>query len=82
MMQKEKQSERMVLAHASGAHPNQTFKYQTDNTITMVREQDYDAHLLEPSKDICKECMNWKDFKEKCWYFWNSKKECSQKIKV
>ena len=48
----------------------------------MVREQDYDTHLLEPSKDICKDCLNWKDFKEKCWYFWHQKKECSQRIKI
>lgn len=48
----------------------------------MVRNQDYDFHLLESSKDICKDCLNWKDFKEKCWYYWEKKKECSQRIRV
>lgn len=30
-----------------------------------------------PSK-ICKECWNYKQFKEKCWFYWEGKKECSR----
>jgi hypothetical protein len=48
----------------------------------MVREDDYDLEALEDKEDICTTCLNWKDFKEKCWYHWDKKKECSQKMKV
>jgi hypothetical protein len=48
----------------------------------MVHEQDYDLHLLEEKESLCESCLNWKDFKEKCWYHWSQKKQCSQKIKV
>ncbi|HLC47098.1 MAG TPA: hypothetical protein VJI75_05190 [Candidatus Nanoarchaeia archaeon] len=27
---------------------------------------------------VCTECVNWKDFKRQCWFYWESKKECSQ----
>lgn len=46
----------------------------------MVREQDYDLHMLEDETDICEDCINYKDFKERCWYYWERKKECSQKM--
>ncbi len=42
----------------------------------------YDIHTLEDSEDICKDCLNWKEFKEKCWYHWQLKKECSQKMSL
>lgn len=29
---------------------------------------------------VCKSCANYKIFKEKCWYYWEGKKECSQKV--
>jgi hypothetical protein len=48
----------------------------------MVEEHDYDLHLLEDKEHICKDCLNFKDFKEKCWYHWEQKSECSQKIKL
>jgi len=48
----------------------------------MAREEDYDMHVFEDFKDNCKDCLNFKDFKEKCWYYWEKKKECSQKLKI
>lgn len=33
---------------------------------------------MEPVNEVCKECASWKVFKEKCWFFWDGKKECSQ----
>lgn len=27
---------------------------------------------------ICDGCYNWKLFKEKCWFFWEGKTECSK----
>ncbi len=27
---------------------------------------------------VCRKCANWPVFKEKCWFFWPSKKACSQ----
>lgn len=30
-----------------------------------------DAHL-------CRECASWKRHREKCWFYWEGKKECSQ----
>lgn len=27
---------------------------------------------------VCEECHSYKVFGEKCWFFWNSKKSCSQ----
>jgi hypothetical protein len=50
--------------------------------IMMINQEDYDLEALQPSKDLCKDCLNWKDFKEKCWYHWQNKKECSQKLKI
>jgi len=57
------------------------FKYNQVIEMCMVREQDYDMHTLEEFQDICENCLNWKDFKGKCWYFWEKKKECSQKMR-
>jgi hypothetical protein len=54
----------------------------SDTPAIMAIDHGYDIHLLEPSRDICKDCINWKDFKEKCWYFWEKKKECSQRVKL
>jgi len=28
--------------------------------------------------DICKECQSFKVFGEKCWFYWERKKTCSQ----
>ncbi len=27
---------------------------------------------------VCEECHSYKVFGEKCWFFWGSKKSCSQ----
>ncbi len=27
---------------------------------------------------VCKECHAYKQFKEKCWFYWQEKKECSK----
>ena len=32
--------------------------------------------------DICKECAIWKSQGEKCWYHWELKQNCSQKIEM
>ncbi len=28
--------------------------------------------------ELCKDCSNWENFKEKCFFYWEDKKECSQ----
>ncbi|MCX8147399.1 MAG: hypothetical protein N3D84_02940 [Candidatus Woesearchaeota archaeon] len=33
---------------------------------------------MAPENDLCKDCANWKNFREKCWFYWEEKKECSQ----
>lgn len=33
---------------------------------------------MNPSNEVCRECASWKIFKEKCWFYWDGKKECSQ----
>lgn len=32
--------------------------------------------------EICKGCLRWEKFKEKCWVYWEGKKECSLKAKT
>lgn len=27
--------------------------------------------------ELCKGCINWENFSEKCWFFWHEKKECA-----
>ncbi|NQU79674.1 hypothetical protein HQ545_07955 [Candidatus Woesearchaeota archaeon] len=48
----------------------------------MVLETDYEVEALYDKEDVCKQCINWKEFKEKCWYFWEQKKECSQRVNL
>jgi hypothetical protein len=30
--------------------------------------------------DICKDCVFWKQFKDKCWVHWKEKKFCTMKV--
>jgi len=30
--------------------------------------------------EVCKDCLRWDKFKDKCWVWWEHKKECSQKV--
>ncbi|MBW2992001.1 hypothetical protein KY345_02165 [Candidatus Woesearchaeota archaeon] len=34
----------------------------------------------EKINELCKDCFHFKKFKEKCWFYWKDKKECTQKI--
>jgi hypothetical protein len=34
----------------------------------------------EKTNPCCRECFHFKRFKEKCWFYWENKKECTQKI--
>lgn len=31
--------------------------------------------------ELCHDCAIWEKTKEKCWYFWKFKKECTQHVK-
>ncbi len=33
---------------------------------------------MKPKSEVCRDCASWKLFGEKCWFFWEDKKECSQ----
>jgi hypothetical protein len=39
----------------------------------------YGLEHLEDKKIACDSCRNFKNFGKACWYFWELKKECSQK---
>lgn len=28
--------------------------------------------------ELCKGCVNWRVFGNRCWFYWEGKKECSQ----
>jgi hypothetical protein len=30
--------------------------------------------------DVCKDCLFWGKFKDKCWVFWEGKKFCTMKV--
>jgi len=30
--------------------------------------------------EVCKDCLKWDKFQDKCWVWWQHKKECSQKV--
>ncbi|MEW6062751.1 MAG: hypothetical protein AB1571_00045 [Nanoarchaeota archaeon] len=32
--------------------------------------------------EICENCLRWKEFKGKCRYYWQNKKECGSKVKT
>ncbi|MBI4738533.1 hypothetical protein HY772_03065 [Candidatus Woesearchaeota archaeon] len=51
-------------------------------TIKIVHRenQEYDFHVLEEKKAACDGCHSFKAFGKNCWYYWEFKKECSQKI--
>jgi hypothetical protein len=34
----------------------------------------------EKANHCCKECLHFRKFKEKCWFYWENKKECTQRI--
>ena len=59
----------------------QIFKYHPISYTGMAQLDHADFELLKDKGDLCKECLNFKDFGEKCWYFWNEKKDCSQKLR-
>ncbi|MBU0536173.1 MAG: hypothetical protein KKE20_04360 [Nanoarchaeota archaeon] len=33
---------------------------------------------MDPKSDVCKECASWNIFMDRCWFYWEGKKECSQ----
>ena len=33
---------------------------------------------MNPSNELFIECASWGRFKDKCWFYWDGKKECSQ----
>ena len=39
----------------------------------------YDLHIFESKKSPCDECPSFKRFGRKCWFFWENKKDCSQR---
>ncbi|MBT5022628.1 hypothetical protein HOK51_03550 [Candidatus Woesearchaeota archaeon] len=39
----------------------------------------YDFHQLKHKKAACEECAMFEKFGQSCWFFWEHKKECSQK---
>jgi hypothetical protein len=49
-----------------------TFKYGLPVIIYMESQSEPECGHL------CKECASWNRHKEKCWFFWEGKKECSQ----
>lgn len=32
---------------------------------------------IMPEGPVCKDCMTFKRFKDKCWFYWDNKKACS-----
>lgn len=37
--------------------------------------------MAEDKTNICcTDCFHYKKFREKCWFYWEEKKECTQKI--
>lgn len=47
-----------------------TFKYSL-TVFLYMESQPGCGHL-------CRECASWKRHAEKCWFYWEGKKECSQ----
>ncbi|MBT7902662.1 hypothetical protein HN587_02290 [Candidatus Woesearchaeota archaeon] len=39
----------------------------------------YDLHLLEHKSHVCTDCSMFEKRGDKCWFFWEFKKHCSQK---
>jgi len=37
-----------------------------------------DKEEASDKNEICKDCVNWKEFSAGCWFHWDDKKECSQ----
>lgn len=33
-----------------------------------------------PEDNICKDCINWKQFGKSCFFYWEKKKQCPSKI--
>ena len=31
---------------------------------------------------LCKNCYNWKVYKENCWFYWKNKTKCSQFVDI
>jgi len=34
----------------------------------------------EKINHCCRDCFHFKKFREKCWFYWENKKHCTQKI--
>jgi|SaaInlStandDraft_3_1057020.scaffolds.fasta_scaffold36848_2 hypothetical protein len=49
------------------------------NINTMDYPNKYDFHQLKHKKAACEECAMFEKFGQSCWFFWEHKKECSQK---
>lgn len=30
--------------------------------------------------EVCKDCLNWQRYGKDCWYFWQGKKTCTQRV--
>ena len=43
-------------------------------------KMEYDLTALNDNPHVCEECGVYKKFGAKCWYFWDRKKTCSQKL--
>jgi len=46
----------------------------------MANLRDLDLYFLKTPENICKDCAMFAQHKEKGWYFWEGKKDCSQKL--
>ena len=33
---------------------------------------------MTKTEQVCDDCFSFKMFSEKCWFYWNGKKSCSQ----
>lgn len=38
--------------------------------------------MAKRTNTICESCAMWKMHGEKCWYHWNEKQVCSQKLEM
>lgn len=59
---------------------SENLKYIFFLSVSMAHELETDFSHFQVKGDVCRDCLNYKDFKEKCWYFWEDKRDCSQKM--
>ena len=48
------------------------------NIVESLKDK-YDLHLFEDVMPACEKCSLFKEFGNKCWFFWEHKKDCSQR---